>query len=56
MNSYAKDFIRKSLIVDPAQRLSLAQMENHEFLTLVPLPKQMPVSTLVCPPAAAFAK
>ena len=53
--SYAKDFIRKCLTVDSAKRMNLAEMLEHDFLSLVPIPKQMPVATLVCPPAAAFA-
>jgi hypothetical protein len=36
--------------------MNLEEMLEHDFLTLVPIPKQMPVSTLVCPPAAAFCK
>jgi hypothetical protein len=31
-------------------------MLEHDFLCMVPIPKQIPVSTLVCPPATAFAK
>ena len=53
---YAKDFIRRCLTVDITKRISLNEMLEHDFLTLVPIPKQIPVSTLVCPPATAFAK
>lgn len=53
--NYAKDFIRRCLTVDTAKRMTLAEMYEHDFLALVPIPKQMPVATLVCPPAAAFA-
>ena len=56
IGNYAKDFIRRCLTVDPAKRINLSEMLEHDFLTLVPLPKQIPVSTLVCPPATAFAK
>ena len=31
-------------------------MLEHDFLAMVPIPKQIPVSTLVCPPATAFCK
>lgn len=31
-------------------------MLQHDFLSLVPVPKQVPVSTLVCAPAHAFIK
>lgn len=54
LSSYAKDFIRKCLIVDPAKRMDLQEMLNHDFLALVPIPVQLPVSTLVCPPTGAF--
>ena len=42
--------------MDPLKRMNLAEMLQHDFLALIPVPKQIPVSTLVCPPAAAFAK
>jgi polo-like kinase 1 len=54
ISSYAKDFIRKCLIVDTAKRMNLQEMLNHDFLSMVPLPVQLPVSTLVCPPTEAF--
>lgn len=53
---YAKDFIRRCLTVDLAKRINLNEMLDHDFFCLVPIPKQIPVSTLVCPPASAFAK
>jgi polo-like kinase 1 len=56
IGNYAKDFIRKCLTVDVNKRMNLAEMLEHDFLSMVPIPKQMPVSTLVCPPASAFAK
>jgi hypothetical protein len=36
--------------------MNLAEMLQHDFLSLVPIPKQIPVSTLVCAPAHAFIK
>lgn len=54
MCSQAKDFIRKCLIVDISKRMTITEMLNHDFFTLVPIPQQIPVSTLVCPPVAAF--
>lgn len=36
--------------------MNLAEMLDHDFLSLVPIPMQIPVSTLVCPPAAAFVR
>ena len=55
-NSYTKDFIRGCLTVDPLKRLDVSEMLEHDFLCLVPIPKQMPGSTLACPPAQAFAR
>lgn len=56
MSSYVKDFIRRCLTVDFTMRMTLEEMLEHDFLAMVPIPKQIPVSTLVCPPAQAFAK
>lgn len=36
--------------------MNLQEMLDHEFLTATPLPQQIPVSTLVCPPADSFAQ
>jgi serine/threonine protein kinase len=46
----AKSFIRECLILDPARRMNLQEMLQHEFLTATPIPEVIPVSTLVCPP------
>ena len=56
ISSQAKDFIRRCLTVDISKRINLQEMLDHDFFTLIPIPKQIPVSTLVCPPAAAFLK
>lgn len=56
IGSYAKDFIRRCLTVDPMRRITPGEMLDHDFLSLVPIPKQIPASTLACPPAHAFAK
>jgi len=53
---HAKDFIKLCLIAAPENRMNLAEMLQHDFLSLVPIPKQIPVSTLVCAPAHAFIK
>jgi len=42
--------------VDTAKRINLSEMLEHDFLAQVPIPKQIPVSTLVCPPATAYCK
>ena len=39
IGTYAKDFIRKCLIVDPTKRMNLTEMLEHDFLSLVPIPK-----------------
>jgi len=52
----AKDFIKNCLIANPDDRMNLAEMLQHDFLALTPIPKQIPVSTLVCAPAHAFIK
>lgn len=37
--SYSKDFIKKCLVVDPQKRMNLAEMLQHDFLALIPIPK-----------------
>lgn len=56
IKSTTKQFIRQCLILDPSRRMNLQEMLAHDFFTSVPLPTQIPVSTLVCPPAEAFCK
>lgn len=56
IGSQAKDFIRRCLTVDTAKRMNLEEMLEHDFFTQIAVPKQMPVSTLVCPPATAYCK
>ena len=56
IGNFAKDLIRQCLTVDLAKRISLQEMLEHDFFTLVQIPQQMPVSTLVCPPAHSFVK
>lgn len=56
VGTQAKDFIRECLVACPEDRMNLAEMLQHDFLSLVPIPKQIPVSTLVCAPAHAFIK
>ncbi len=51
----AKSFIKSCLILDPAKRMNLSEMLQHDFLAATSLPKQIPVSTLVCPPNESFA-
>ena len=52
----AKNFIKECLIVDANQRMNLDEMLQHDFLSMAPLPKTLPVSTLVCQPASSFTK
>ena len=55
-SQYAKDFIKKCLVVDTAKRMNLQEMLEHDFISLTPVPEQIPVSTLICPLAATFIK
>ncbi len=50
ISDQAKQFISSVLVLDPKHRLNLKSMMEHEFLTMIPIPDLMPVSSLVCPP------
>jgi serine/threonine protein kinase len=54
IHPFAKSFVRSCLILDPAKRMNLEEMLEHDFLCWTPLPKQLPVNTLVCPPAENY--
>lgn len=54
IHKYAKSFIRECLTLDPARRMNLQEMLQHDFLTASSIPDVIPVSTLVCPPADAY--
>lgn len=50
----AKSFIRECLITDPTKRMTIGEMLQHDFIVGAPIPKSIPVSTLVCAPQEAF--
>lgn len=50
----ARSFIRSCLITDPTKRMTLQEMLRHDFIVGAGLPKQLPVSTLVCAPQESF--
>lgn len=52
----ARDLIRRVLVLDPRERLTLEGILEHDFVAGHSVPKLMPVSTLVCPPSEAFLK
>lgn len=55
ISSQAKDLIERILVPDPSKRLSLEQIQTHDFFHQgYRVPQQLPHMTLVCPPNAAF--
>ena len=50
----AKDFIKAILVINPNDRLTPDQMLKHPFMTITPLPKEMPTYTLSNPPKISF--
>jgi len=53
----AKDIIKKILITQPEQRLTLDEILLHPFIDNAgPLPKLLPISTLACPPTPSYIK
>jgi polo-like kinase 1 len=50
----AKDFIKEILVINPNDRLTPDQMLKHSFMTITPLPKEMPTYTLSNPPKISF--
>ena len=50
----AKDFIKEILVTDPNKRLTPDKMYQHPFMTITPLPKEMPQYTLANPPKMSF--
>ena len=50
----AKKFIRETLVIEPEKRLTPDQMLAHPFMTVTPLPKEMPTYTLSNPPKISF--
>ena len=57
VSDLSKDLICRILITDPAKRLTLTQLQNHEFFHQTnSIPKLMPASTLACAPPTNFLK
>ena len=54
VHPFAKHFIRSCLVLDPAKRMTLEEMLESDYLSYMPVPRQLPVSTLVCPPADSY--
>ncbi|MCQ2819403.1 MAG: protein kinase [archaeon] len=50
----AKDFIKKTLVSDPNQRLNPDKMYSHPFMTETEIPKELPHYTLKNPPKIDF--
>ena len=48
--------ISKILVLDPKQRPSLDQIQNHNFFKQGTIPKLLPISTLTTPPSLSFIK
>lgn len=56
ISKIAKNFISKMLQLEPSKRLTVDEILNHEFFTMNPFPKTLPISCLACPPNANFMK
>lgn len=56
VSSEAKDLIEKILVSDPSSRLTLSQIEEHEFFVKNPFPKFLPSSTLAVPPSTSYTR
>ena len=50
----ARNFIKEILVIDPNKRLTPDKMLKHPFMTITPLPKEMPTYTLANPPKISF--
>ena len=55
LSDVSKDLINRILITDPASRLTLSQIQQHEFFHQGNnIPKVLPASMLACPPPINF--
>jgi len=53
----ARNLITKILNLDPARRPNLDEILNHQFMNNGgTIPKNLPLSTLACPPSANYIK
>lgn len=53
ISSDARDLIGNLLLYDTSERLDLLKVVNHPFMA-IPAPDLLPLSTLSCPPSAAY--
>jgi polo-like kinase 1 len=57
ISDFAKDLIRKILVLDPIRRLSLDEILSHSFMNNAgSIPRNLPLSTLEFPPSVNFIK
>lgn len=56
LSSEAKDLISKILVLDPAERLSISEIFDHDFFNKNKIPKFLPYSTLTMPLSEAYQK
>lgn len=56
LSSEAKDLISKILVLDPAERLTISGIFEHDFFSKNKIPKFLPFSTLTTPLSEAYQK
>ena len=57
ISEQAKDLISRILITQPEKRLTLDEVLMHPFINHGgPIPKNLPISTLVSPPSTGYVK
>jgi len=57
ISNEVKNLIERILVTNPAQRLTLDEIYEHEFLNpKLSIPKNLPSSTLACPPSVSYLK
>jgi len=55
ISKQAKSLVQGILQLDPAERLTLSDILEHEFFRMGrSIPKSLPISTLACPPNEAY--
>ena len=55
LSEASKNLVTRILITDPTKRLTLTEIQNHEFFNQGnTIPKALPPSTLACPPSASY--
>ena len=57
ISNEVRNLIERILVINPAQRLTLVEIYEHEFLNpKASIPKSLPNSTLACPPSVSYLK